>query len=261
MTANTNPLSYNAYIQQMGVLAVYQVVETAGVYAFVDAPITLSIPAMLNYAELRIQRDLDMLAAKQTKLYTMVALQNTFALPIDDFLTIELIKLVETSVANPALRKPLVPVSVEFIGNMYGGTSTPGTPQYFSMFSNTFGDGGDTSLQIAFGPNPDFAYPFNVNGVSRMPSLYKNASAGNADTVYNYISAYYPDLLLLASMVYITMLQRNFGAVSDTPESGMTYEKQYQMLKISARAEEDRRKQMGSGWTAYSTPVSATPTR
>jgi hypothetical protein len=68
-------------------------------------------------------------------------------------------------------------------------------------------------------------------------------------------------LLVIASMIYITMYQRNFSATSDSPDMGMTYEKQYQALRLGAIGEEDRRKQMGSAWSAYATPTSATPTR
>ena len=94
-----------------------------------------------------------------------------------------------------------------------------------------------------------------------MPSLYLNAVTGIADTGYTYISQFLPDMLLMASMIYITMFQRNFGPVADTPESGMTYEKQYQALRLGAIAEENRRKGQASAWSSYSTPTAATPTR
>jgi hypothetical protein len=55
----TNPLSYNAYVQQIGVMAVVQTQNVSGVQQFVDAAAQTALPQMLNYAELRIQRDLD----------------------------------------------------------------------------------------------------------------------------------------------------------------------------------------------------------
>jgi len=261
MSAATNPLSYNGYIQQMGILAVYTITQAAGVNQFVDAPISLSVPNMLNYAELRIQRDLDMLAAKTSTIYTLIPVNLAFDIPIDDFVTVETIDLLELSNGVTVNSTPLVPVSEEFIQNTYSGTASAGSPRFFAMIGSTFGDGGDVVNRVRLGPPPDDAYPIRVRGTFRMPSLFKYAIAPDADTKYNYISAYYPDLLTMASMIYITMLQRNFGAVGDSPEMGMTYEKQYQILRIGAIAEENRRKQMGSGWSAYSTPVSATPTR
>lgn len=262
MTANTNPLSYNAYIQHMGVMAVVNTVDASGVWQGVDPAFNNIIPNMLNYAELRIQRDLDMLAARTNNAYTMIAGNNTVGIPADDFITIELVKCrAALGPVDQALSMPMVPVSLEFIATMYSALSAPGTPRYFALTGDNFGDGGDTFTNIVFGPTPNFAYPFTIYGLARAPSLYKYAVAGPADTSYTYISSYYPDLLVLASMIYISMFQRNFGVTGDDPASGMTYEKQYQIARIGAIAEENRRKQMGSSWTAYSTPVSATPTR
>lgn len=262
MTINTNPLSYNAYIQQTGVMAVVTTLETAGVWAGVDASFNTIVPQMLNYAELRIQRDLDLLSSQTSNTYLLVAGSQIFSLPVDDFLTTQTLEVGQLSVGTfIPLAPPLVPVSKEFIQNVYGGLASAGTPQYFAMYGDNFGGTQDVNINILFGPAPNFAYTLRVTGTTRAPSLFKYATAGVADTQYTYISAYYPDLLILASMIYITMFQRNFGSVSDDPAMGMTYEKQYQAIRLGAIPEENRRKQQGSGWSAYSTPTSATPTR
>lgn len=262
MTAATNPLSYNNFISQIAALAVYQTQVTAGVTSFLDAPPTLITPMILNYAESRIQRDLDLLASQTLNTYTLTALSNVFPIPVDDFLTVQTIETVISNSGQVVSTAPLLPVSKEFIQNVYGGLAAAGTPQYFAMYGSNFTDPGqDVNTNILLGPTPNFASQIRVTGTARMPSLYKYATAGVADTQYTYLSAYYPDLLVMASMIYISAFQRNFGPTSDTPESGMTYEKQYQALRLGAIAEENRRKAMGSGWTAYSTPVSATPTR
>ena len=261
MAAATNPLSYNSYIQQVGVLAVYQTLETAGIFAFVDAPIELSVPQMLNYAELRIQRDLDLLASQAPKTYTLTQGVNVFPIPVDDFVTVQTLEILQTNGATVVNASTLLPVSKEFIQNCYSGLVSAGTPQYFAMYGDTFGGTGDSFTNILLGPAPNFAYPLRVTGTSRIPSLNKYSTSGPADTTYTYISAYLPDLLLMASMIYISALQRNWSATADDTPMGQTYEKQYQALRIGAIAEENRRKQMGSGWSAYSTPVSATPTR
>ena len=262
MTAATNPLSYNDYIQNMGVLAVYTTANVSGVYAFTNDPaIQTAVPQMLNYAELRIQRDLDMIATQSSNNYLLVAGQNVLSLPVDDFLTVQTVESLILNGATVVDSTTLLPVSKEFIQNVYSGLVSSNTPQYFAMYGDNWGNSDDVYTNLLLAPTPNFAYTVRVTGTSRMPSLYKYASAGIADTSYSYISAYYPDLLIMASMIYITMLQRNFGPASDTPDSGMTYEKQYQSLRIGAIAEENRKKLMGSGWTSYSTPVSATATR
>lgn len=255
MTAATNPLSYNAYIQQMGVMAVVMTEEIGGVYQGVDPAFQEITPQMLNYAELRIQRDLDLLASQAANTYTLTAGDPILSLPVDDFLT------VQTLAVKAPGAIPLLPVSKEFIQNVYGGPGGQGTPRYFAMVGDDFGDGADSFNNVYLGPTPNFAYSIRVTGTIRTPSLYKYATFGVADTEYTYISSYYPDMLIMASLIYISAFQRNFGPTSDTPESGMTYEKQYQALRLGAIEEENRKKQMGSGWSSYSTPTSATPTR
>jgi len=61
MPSPTNALSFNLYVQQIGILAVAPTAATSGVYAFSEAPLQGLLPSMLNYAELRINRDLDLL--------------------------------------------------------------------------------------------------------------------------------------------------------------------------------------------------------
>jgi len=254
----TNPLSYNSYIQNMGVMAVVQTQNVAGVNVFVDVPLQQITSQILNYAELRIQRDLDLLASQSSNTYTLTAGVNVFPLPVDDFLTVQTLEVLTAPGSTPS---PLLPVSKEFIQNCYGGLVSAGTPQYFAMYGDSFGGDQDTNTNILFGPPPNFAYTLRVTGTCREPSLFQNAAAGVADTDYTYISSYMPDLLIMASMIYISAFQRNFSATADDVPMGQTYEKQYQALRIGAIQEENRRKQMGSGWSAYSTPTSATPTR
>lgn len=255
-TPATNPLSYNLYVQQLGIMAVATTVQVSGVYKFVDDPLQGALPSALNYAELRIQRDIDFLNARSANIYALTQNNNLFSLPINDFLTVETFEITLGSGTTT-----LLPVTKEFIQNCYGSSSTPAPPQYFAMYGDTFGDGANTSVNILLGPPPDAAYPVNITGVIRLPSLAKYATAGPADTSYTYISQWMPDLLVMASMIYISAFQRNFSSTADDSPMGQTYEKQYQALRLGAISEENRRKFLGSGFSSYSTPTSATPTR
>jgi hypothetical protein len=284
----TTPLSYNLYVQQLGVLAVAITQNTAGVWGFQDAPLQTLLPQALNYAELRIQRDLDFLNARSANTYALTAGSNLFTVPINDFLIVDTLEILQTvggSLLNQAGQQiynqagqaispagsssvvqivnsyPLTAASREFIQNCFGGIAQAGTPKWFAMYGDTFGNGADQGLNILLGPIPNFAFPVRVTGVIRMPTLAQYDEDGFADTSFTYISQFLPDMLLMASMIYISAFQRQFSSTSDDPNMGQSYEKQYQALRLAAIAEENRKKFMGSGWSSYSTPVSATPAR
>lgn len=260
---NTNPLSYNEFINQIAALAVYTIDDIGGVNEIVnDAAAQAIVPMMLNYAELRIQRDLDLLQSQtETNTYTLTQGNPILQIPIDDFLTLQTFEITQVSDGKVVNSSPMLPVSKEFIQNCYSGLASAGTPQYWAPVGDNFGDGADTWNKVLVGPTPNFAYTTRVTGTIRTPSLFKYAEAGVADTKYTYISSYYPDMLIMASMIYITMFQRNFGGTSDDPAMGMSYEKQYQALRLGAMPEENRKKSQASGWSPYSTPTAATPTR
>jgi hypothetical protein len=257
----TNPLSYNAYVQNLGVMAVADTVENAGVYGFVDPPLQTILPQALNYAELRIARDVDFLQARSSNTYTLTAGNNVLQIPINDFMFLETLEVTQNSGATIVNSTPLTPVTKEFIQNCYAGAASANTPRYFAMIGDTFGDGGDSFINVLLGPVPNYAYPVRVFGVIRLPSLAKFAVIGTADTSYTWISQFLPDMLVVASMIYISAFQRQFSATSDDPAMGQTYEKQYQALRLGAISEENRRKFNESSWSSYSTPVSATPSR
>lgn len=260
-TPATNPLSYNAYIQNIGVMAVATTSLNTGVWQFDDATLQTILPQILNYAELRIARDLDMLSSQTSNLYTLTAGANVFSLPVNDFLTVQTLEIVTLSNSAVVNSYPLVPTSKEFIQNCFGGLASANKPRYFALYGDNFGDEQDSFTNILFGPAPNFAYSLRITGTALAPSLFQSGTAGPADTSYTYISAYYPDLLMMASMIYISAFQRNFSAMSDDAAMGQTYEKQYQALRLGAVPLENRRKQQGSGWSSYSTPIAATPTR
>ena len=242
-------------------MAVVQAAETAGVWAFSDPAMATITPMIFNYAERRISRDVNLLANMTSNTYTLTAGQPVFSLSPSDFLTIQTCEICQSNNGQVVIATPLIPVSKEFIQNCYSGIASAGQPKYYAMYGDNFGDEQDTATNILFGPAPSFGFSLRITGTASQPSLYVNATAGAADTQYTYISAWMPDLLMSASMIYISAFQRNFSAASADVEMAMTWEKQYQMQRLGAIAEEDRRRQQGSAWTSYGTPTSATPTR
>jgi len=154
-----------------------------------------------------------------------------------------------STTTNPDLcaRIPLLPTTKEFLDAVYGSsfTANRGQPQYFVPFNETL---------FYLGPVPDQAYPVEVVGTYRPNSL----SSTNPTT---FISLYLPDVFIMASMIYISAYQRNFGRANDDPQMAITYESQYQALLKSALVEEARKTFESSGWSSQSPATIATPAR
>lgn len=235
-------LTYASYIQQIATMAVVPVTDTN---------FTIIIPSMIDYAELRMQRDLDFLSTQiSTNAYTFTGGSNTLTLPTSQFIVPQTFEVID----NSGNSTPLLPVGKEFIQNVYGSGSTQGLPQYFAVYGGDTNTTGNTSQYMIVGPTPASSYAVRLTGTIRSAPL----SASNTTT---FISTYLPDMFIMASMIYISAFQRNFGRLNDDPQMAQTYESQYQALKASALIEENRKKFQAAAWTSYSPAPAASPTR
>lgn len=250
--AATNPLTYNAYVTQVATLAIENTTTVNSVVQGIDDPFNQLIPSMLDYAELRIQRDVDLLPLQSSSGYNLVTGNNIFQVPVGDFVTVQTLSI------NGA---PLTPTSKEFIQNVFGSNATRAQPIYFAPYGGDMGTAGNTSTNIMLGPYPDTTYPVTVTGTIRMPSLYNNATPAFAGTATTFISTWLPDMLIQASMIYISQFQRNFGQASNDPQMGPTFELQYQNLLKGALVEEARKRFAAGAWSSMGPTPLATPTR
>ena len=235
-------MDYNAYVQQISTMAVVPVTDTN---------FQIILPQMISYAELRMQRDLDFLSTQiSNSNYSLTAGNNTLTIPTSAFVVMETFEVIDGSGSS----MPLLAVGKEFIQNVYGTGSSTGLPQYFAVYGGDSATTGLTSQNMIVGPIPDLNYAIRLTGTVRSAPL----SASNTTT---YISTYLPDMFIMASMIYISAFQRNFGRQSDDPQMAQSYESQYQILKDSALLEENRKKFEAAAWTSYSPAPAATPTR
>lgn len=229
----TAGLTYSQYVTQIANLAI--VPET-------DPNFQILIPQMVTYSENRIYRDLDLLSTVQTYNQAATAANvRTVSIPSGTFVTIQNVN----ALTNTTTRNPLLPVTKEFLDNVWGAPSGATLPKYFTVLNDT---------TLVFGPWPDAIYPLEIVGTIRPDSL----SSTNTTT---FISLYLPDLFIMASMVFISAYQRNFGRQSDDPQMAMSYEAQYQTLLKGAMVEEFRKKFESAGWTSMSPSPIAAPTR
>ena len=107
-------MDYNTYVQQIATMSVVPVTDTN--YQII-------LPQMISYAELRMQRDLDFLSTQiSTTAYSFTASNNTLTVPQSQFVTTETMEVIDGSGAST----PLLPVTKEFLQNVYGYGSTTG---------------------------------------------------------------------------------------------------------------------------------------
>jgi len=232
-------VDYSTYVTQIATMAVIPVT---------DSNYLTIVPQMINYAELRMQRDLDFLSTQtQNTSYNLSTSSNQLSIPTGSFVTLETIQLSSSG-------SPLLPVSKEYIQNVYPSNAVTGAPVVFAVYGGDASTAGLTSQIITVGPWPDSNYGLTLTGTIRSPTL----SATNTTT---FISVYLPDMFIMASMIYISAYQRNFGRQADDPAMAQSYEGQYQALLRSALVEENRKKYEAAAWTSYSPSPVATPGR
>lgn len=208
------------------------------------------LPQMITYAENRIYRDIDLLSTQVPRTYTTTIGSGILTVPTGDFITVQTVSVN----ASGSSYKPLLPVTKEYIRNVFDDSAVTGVPTVFAMYGGDLATYGQATNNIELGPTPGAAYTVRVTGTVRPPSM----SATNLTT---FVGTYLPDLFIMASMIYISAYQRNFGRANDDPQMAVTYESQYNALLKGAVVEEARKKFQAAGWTAYSPAQVATPTR
>lgn len=252
-------LTYNQYVTQLAQLAVVPLNPAAtNPVTTLDPNFNEILPATIDYAELRIQRDVDLLSTVTSNIdlgapITTTANQSRISFTQGTFVTVQNVNIITpngTSSPDSGTRNPAVPVSKEYLQFAWPSKNSANVPAYFAMLDDH---------TMSLGPWPDKAYSVEVIGTARMKSLGATNTATTATS--NFISLYMPDLLLMASMIYISGYQRNFGRLNDDPQMAQTYESQYQALLKGAVMEEYRKKFAASAWTSTSTSPIATPGR
>ena len=213
---------------------------------------------MLSYSELRVQRDLSLNALlTNSSTYSLAASANTVSIALTDFISVDTIQASVNGVPTP-----LNISSKEYIQTLWSDPTATGAPVDFAVYGGDAATQGETSMLFLFGPYADQNYPLIVTGYARAASLYTYSDNGtDAATKMTFISQWLPDLLIQASMVYISQFQRNFAATANDPQMPGSYENNYQTLLKGALVEEARKKWQAPGWSSQAPAVVATPSR
>ena len=245
----TTGLSYDGTVA--GTTSYVDQIATMAVVEATDPAFLIILPQMITYAENRMYRDLDFLfTSVATTAYGLTQGSRQISVPSGTFVVPEQINVITpagTSDPDQGTRVPLLATTKEFLDACYGSglPANRGLPKYWVPFDD---------YTFLVGPYPDANYSCEIVGTYRPDSL----SATNKTT---FISLYLPDLFIMASMIYISAYQRNFGRANDDPQMAITYESQYQVLLKNADLEENRKKFEAAAWSSQEPSISATPTR
>ena len=256
--APTTALTYNGLVTQVCLLAPYQFDDSGPVVEPLNQPeFTALIPMMLNYAEQRIQRDMELLNVQVMRgPYPLIMGNNQLAVPPSDILVIQ-----DVIVNIGGTPTPLDPVSKAYMLTAWPATSTPGPPKVFALQGGDAATLGSLATIVLVGPPPDAPYQVNVIGEARLPTLASYANDTQAGTATTWISTWLPDLLLMACMIYVSAYQRDFGRQSDDPQMAQSYEAQYKTLLDGANKQEFQRRFEADAWSSQAKSPIATPTR
>lgn len=205
---------------------------------------TAMLPGMIQDAEGRIYRELDLLATRvvDSSAFTSSS-SRVFTLPT----TTGTYRVVEgLNIMSSDYRYPVVFTSREFIDVCYPSKSiATGIPEYAAMRNN---------IAVIFGPAPDAAYMVEVVGTQQPTAL----SSTNTSTI---LTTLIPDVFIAASMIYASAYMRNFGSQADNPQMSGSWEDHYNKLLQSANIEELRKKYNSQGWSNKIPSPIATPQR
>jgi hypothetical protein len=232
---------------------------TTSVANFLVIPVTdpnfaLAVPNFIDDSEQRLYRDLDLLNTvyRDTSVNLTAGNRNyTQTSNISGngpfLVTQELNVITPAGQTNPELgtRNALLPATKEMLDFLYPSSTGSGVPVYFAPINqNTF----------IVGPWPDQNYTVESVGTVRPAPL----SPANTTTL---LTTYFPDLFLNACLAIGAGYLKDYGAATDDPRSGMTWEAKYNQQLKSALTEEARKKFQGQGWSGMSTGPEATPLR
>lgn len=212
-----------------------------------DANFQIVLPNIIDDAEQRIYRELDLLATVvRDSSSTLTANSRNFTFP-QHIVVSESIN-VFTPVNTLTNRNILVPVTREFMDAAYGNetaSTSPSIPQYYAMI---------TDQTIIVGPPPDANYTIEIVGTIRPQPL----SSTNTST---WLSLYLPDLFLAESLIFGYGYMKDYGATTDDPQSSTSWNSHYKDLWQSANTEETRKKYASQAWSPKNPSDISTPPR
>jgi hypothetical protein len=214
-----------------------------------DANFVQILPSIIDYAEGRIYRDLDLLSEIVTdSTATLNANTRTVTLPIPDAGPYNVVE--QVNLLTDGVRTPLTPVSRDVLDFMW--PSNTAVPNATSTRPVQFAVKDATTL--AFGPTSGASVTLEIVGQVKPTPL----SDSNTST---YLTSQLPDLFIAASMIFASGYMQNYGAQGDNPQMPGSWTSQYMALLAGADQNAARAEFAGASWSAQRVEPYAQPQR
>jgi hypothetical protein len=182
---------------------------------------------IIQAAELRCYRDLDLVSTSVVPTGVMTANSRYFTLPTGSghLIVVDAINVIDAA----GTRHPVKPASRDVIDTFWPSDTARAATSIPTLFSRV------DDTRVLVGEAPGTAWTAEVVGTIRPDPL----SLTNTTT---FLSLYVPDLFIAAAMAFATgSLTHNFGAQADDPKQAASWEGQYQALLASCKSEELRK--------------------
>jgi hypothetical protein len=248
-------MTYDEYVSALQVLLLKQ--DPTGI-----ANLNTILPRVIEYAELRIQRDpnLDFLSTRTSDLTQATTAGSRLVTLPSKFTVLENVALITPArTADPktagAKRVRLTRTTRDYIDTTWPQESQVSAPipfeSYWALFSQEEdpAEEGPSALpnNIVIMPTPDDQYQVEYLGI------FKPTPLSEANPV-TFITTFLPDLMISASMIFASGWERAFGEQSSDPQLAMSWETIYREQLRSAEVESARQKAQGADWSAYGPP-------
>lgn len=205
--------------------------------ASTDTDFVAYIPRLIEQAELRCYRDLDLVAMRKSATASLAAGTATTATPTDWLLG----RRIWVTATGATARRALTRRDEEYMLEYWPDPALTAPPKFWTE---------QTAGTLIFAPTFDLTYTVQYLYTIHPPTL----SGTNTSTV---LSVTFPDLFFAAAMYFGAAYQKNFGAASDNPQAAMSWEATYKELLTGALREEARRKGEGYFDVSQSAPPAA----
>lgn len=241
-------INYTTYVSEIATLTLI----TSAILVGGDNNFQGILPAGIDYAEGRLYRELDLpvVSVVDTSVICSSGVRTVAISTVSgEPLIIEALNILTSAGApsSAATRVQLTPTSRAIVDAVYPSalSSQCGQPEYYARISNQ---------TLLLGPAPDQPYGIEMQATIRPSPL----SASNSST---WLTQNVPELMIAATMIFMSGHMRDFGAQSDNPQMAQSWESQYQNLIKSMDVDAMRMKFMSAGWTSEQPSPIANPPR